>query len=197
MPTRTRIVATLGPSTDRPGVLEGMLRAGLDVARINFSHGSADEHRGRIAGAAEADLREDGWEVVVPRGPIDDQVTHLTCTLARDVGAEAIVVPAVSGRTARLVARHRPRAVVVAASPREEVLRQLCLVWGLLPVPMPGQLRPGEDLMETAVRAAREHGTVQEGQLVVVLAGHPVEGGDRFPTIRVVRVGEGGRSLTP
>src|SRR5204862_3396358 len=34
---------------DRPGVLEALLAAGLDVARINFSHGSAAEHRERIA----------------------------------------------------------------------------------------------------------------------------------------------------
>src|ERR1019366_1255819 len=45
---RTRIVATLGPATDRPGVLEKLLDAGLDVARINFSHGGGDEHQGRI-----------------------------------------------------------------------------------------------------------------------------------------------------
>jgi pyruvate kinase len=151
----------------------------------------------RIACAAEADLREDGWDVVVPRGYLDDHVTHLTCTLAREVGADAIVVPTLSGRTARLLARHRPRAAVVAAAPRPEVLRQLALVWGLLQVPLSDHLRPGEDRMEAAVRTAHEHGAIKEGQLVVVLAGHPVEAGDRFPTIRVVRVGEGGRSLAP
>src|SRR5437879_1233207 len=48
MQRRTRIVATLGPATDRPGVLEKLLDAGLDVARINFSHGSAEEHKSHI-----------------------------------------------------------------------------------------------------------------------------------------------------
>lgn len=38
----TRIVATLGPATDRPGVLEQLLDKGLDVARINFSHGTGE-----------------------------------------------------------------------------------------------------------------------------------------------------------
>ena len=38
---------------------------------------------------------------------------------------------------------------------------------------------------------------LRAGQLAVVLAGHPVEGGDHLPTIRVVRVGEGGRSAPP
>jgi pyruvate kinase len=45
---KTKIVATLGPATDEPGVLEGMVRAGLDVARVNFSHGGKDEQRRRI-----------------------------------------------------------------------------------------------------------------------------------------------------
>ena len=46
---RTRIVATLGPATDPPGVLEELVDAGLDVARINYSHGTAAEHAERIA----------------------------------------------------------------------------------------------------------------------------------------------------
>jgi pyruvate kinase len=46
---RTKIVATLGPATDNQDVLRKMIKAGLDVARINFSHGEADEHRRRAA----------------------------------------------------------------------------------------------------------------------------------------------------
>ncbi|MFO1502723.1 MAG: pyruvate kinase [Steroidobacteraceae bacterium] len=45
---RTKIVGTLGPATDDPAVLADMVRAGLDVARINFSHGGKDEQRRRI-----------------------------------------------------------------------------------------------------------------------------------------------------
>ena len=44
---RTKIVATLGPATDDENVLRDMINAGLDVARLNFSHGDADEHRRR------------------------------------------------------------------------------------------------------------------------------------------------------
>ncbi|MFD2191415.1 pyruvate kinase [Pistricoccus aurantiacus] len=42
---RTKIVATLGPASDKEGVLEAMLEAGVDVVRLNFSHGSVDDHR--------------------------------------------------------------------------------------------------------------------------------------------------------
>ncbi len=51
---RTKIVCTIGPSTDVPGVLEKMLQAGMNVARFNFSHGSHEEHAVRIARVREA-----------------------------------------------------------------------------------------------------------------------------------------------
>ncbi|MBE0435559.1 MAG: pyruvate kinase [Methylomicrobium sp.] len=41
---RTKILATLGPATDKPGVLENLFKAGIDVVRMNFSHGSAQDH---------------------------------------------------------------------------------------------------------------------------------------------------------
>src|SRR5262245_538213 len=45
----TKIVATLGPSSSDPAVLERMIRAGVDVVRLNFSHGTADDHLKRAA----------------------------------------------------------------------------------------------------------------------------------------------------
>ncbi|AHF04750.1 pyruvate kinase [Marichromatium purpuratum 984] len=61
MPRRTKIVATLGPATDAPEVMDGLIRAGLDLARLNLSHDSHARHRERVerlrerarAGAAE------------------------------------------------------------------------------------------------------------------------------------------------
>ncbi|MGD8560114.1 MAG: pyruvate kinase [Gammaproteobacteria bacterium] len=44
---RTKIVATLGPATDDPKVLDRLIEAGADVVRLNFSHGTHDEHRER------------------------------------------------------------------------------------------------------------------------------------------------------
>jgi pyruvate kinase len=45
---RTKIVTTLGPATDRPGELEKLLLAGANVVRLNFSHGTHEEHKQRI-----------------------------------------------------------------------------------------------------------------------------------------------------
>lgn len=54
---RTKIVATLGPASSSPESIEQLLLAGLDVARLNFSHGTADEHRQRVRMLREISAR--------------------------------------------------------------------------------------------------------------------------------------------
>ena len=49
MSRATKIVATLGPASSDPQVLENLLRAGVDVVRLNFSHGKAQDHIDRAA----------------------------------------------------------------------------------------------------------------------------------------------------
>ncbi len=49
MARATKIVATLGPASSSPEVLERMIRAGVDVVRLNFSHGTAHDHIDRAA----------------------------------------------------------------------------------------------------------------------------------------------------
>ena len=51
---RTKIVCTVGPSTDNPGILEDMLKAGMNVARFNFSHGTHEDHGRRIKQVRDA-----------------------------------------------------------------------------------------------------------------------------------------------
>jgi pyruvate kinase len=51
---RTKIVATLGPATDTPGVLEDVIRRGADVVRVNFSHGDPAAHRRRVEAVRRA-----------------------------------------------------------------------------------------------------------------------------------------------
>jgi len=49
MPRSTKIVATLGPASSSPEVLEKLLKAGVDVVRLNFSHGKAQDHVDRAS----------------------------------------------------------------------------------------------------------------------------------------------------
>ncbi len=47
MKRRTKIVATLGPATDSPDAIEKLVNAGVNVVRMNFSHGSPEDHARR------------------------------------------------------------------------------------------------------------------------------------------------------
>ena len=51
---KTKIICTLGPATDQPGVLEALIDAGMDVARFNFSHGSHEEQKERYINLKKA-----------------------------------------------------------------------------------------------------------------------------------------------
>jgi len=57
MPRATKIVATLGPASSTPEVLDAMLKAGVDVVRLNFSHGKAQDHIDRAQLVREAAAR--------------------------------------------------------------------------------------------------------------------------------------------
>ncbi len=57
MPRHTKIVATLGPASSDPAVLERIIRAGVDVVRLNFSHGKAQDHIDRATLVREVAAR--------------------------------------------------------------------------------------------------------------------------------------------
>ena len=61
---RTKIVCTLGPASSSTEVIEGLVRAGLDMARINMSHGSYEEHRATVE-AVRAAARSIGRPVAI------------------------------------------------------------------------------------------------------------------------------------
>jgi pyruvate kinase len=54
---RTKIVATVGPASESPEVLDELIRAGLDVVRLNLSHGTVEEHLRRLADVRAASAR--------------------------------------------------------------------------------------------------------------------------------------------
>ena len=63
-----------------------------------------------------------------------DAVSHATCSMAVDVGAKAIVVNSISGRTARMVSRFRCPVNIIGATTDAKAWRKLNLSWGVLPV---------------------------------------------------------------
>jgi pyruvate kinase len=61
---KTKMICTMGPATDRDGVVEALIANGMNVARLNFSHGDHEEHAGRIARIKKA-RRDAGIAVAI------------------------------------------------------------------------------------------------------------------------------------
>ena len=81
----TKIVGTIGPASREPAVLEAMIEAGLDVARLNFAHGNP-EHHAETTAMVRAAAERVGRQVAVlqdvpgPKlriGPVAGEVAHL------------------------------------------------------------------------------------------------------------------------
>jgi pyruvate kinase len=120
---------------------------------------------------------------------VANAVTHAACQTAHELGAAAIITPTSSGYTARMVAKHRPAMPVVATPHNPRVQRQLMLQWGVLPL----STRRVEDTDQTiaeAIRTARNHGVVEEGDTVVLTAGSAGSGPGTTNIMKVQVVGE-------
>jgi pyruvate kinase len=94
-----------------------------------------------------------------------------------------------SGRTARMVARHRPAVPVIAVTPNPATRSRLALVWGVVPVQVP-QFSTTDDMVTTMVQAAYEKGLVSWGDPLVLTAGIPFGSGGETNVLKVHVVGE-------
>jgi pyruvate kinase len=86
-----------------------------------------------IARAVEPSL---AYEAHGPSGAVETAaiLTHASCDIAEEIDAAVIAVPTETGASARQVSMFRPRRPIVAAGANMEVLRQLALDWGVIPV---------------------------------------------------------------
>src|ERR1700674_2176782 len=99
---RTRIVCTIGPSSASPAVLRNLVKAGMDVARLNFSHGDHATHR-----QAAIDVRAAAQDADRPVALLGD----LQGPKIRTGPLEAAFQRLVRGRTVFLTGAHRAPGV--------------------------------------------------------------------------------------
>ena len=128
-----------------------------------------------IAERTERDIPYRTWnEERVRRDARDPAYTvaFSACAAARDLHLAALVVPTLSGRSARLISAHRPNVPIFALSPGRETVRRCGLMWGVTA----GSMRRHEvteSLIADAARRVVELGWVNPGARVAVTAGLP------------------------
>jgi pyruvate kinase len=99
-------------------------------------------------------------------------LAYTACRAAHELGLAALVVPTLSGRSARLISAHRPTVPIYALSPGRETVRRCGLMWGV----QAGSMRRyevTEELIAAAVARTVELGWVRKGDRVGVTAGLP------------------------
>ena len=128
----------------------------------------------RIARAVEPSL---GYRHELPDASeeptVGQAMSNAACDLAESLGAEALLVPTFTGRTASAVARLRPRRPIIGMSHHDYALRQMAIEWGVTPMSIEEAVDV-EDLWARSLEAARQSGLVAEGDLVVITAGTAV-----------------------
>ncbi len=128
-----------------------------------------------VAEQAEAIAPYERWnETRVRRTESDPAYTiaHNLCDAARELRLDALVVPTLSGRSARIVSAHRPTVPIYALSPGRETVRRCGLMWGVRAASMPRH-ETTEALIADSARRVVELGWCRPGQRVGITAGLP------------------------
>jgi pyruvate kinase len=128
----------------------------------------------RIAKAVEPSL---GYRHQLPEASeeptVGQAMSNAACDVAEALGAQAILVPTYTGRTASAVARLRPRRPILGLTHHDYARRQMALEWGVTPLLIP-ESTDVEDLWAHSLDAARARGLVAEGDRVVITGGTAV-----------------------
>jgi len=135
----------------------------------------AVEMMAAVAVQAEAIAPYERWNDTRVRRTESDPaytIAHNLSLAARELRLDALIVPTLSGRSARLVSAHRPTVPIYALSPGKETVRRCALMWGVQAASMPRH-ETTEALIADAARRVVELGWCKTGQRVGITAGLP------------------------
>ncbi len=109
---------------------------------------------------------------LLPASSIDSTIAYLSHLAARHLKVAAVVTYTQSGSTARRVCRHRPRAPILALTPRSNTRRRLALSWGIWSI-LSEEITDIAQISDHAVGQARCCGLAQSGDEILITAGTP------------------------
>ena len=101
---------------------------------------------------------------------IGNAVCAASVTTAHELHAKAIVAPTLTGITASMIAKYRPRTHIFALSPSQVTTRQMMLYWGVTPI-WARRAETTDELFESSLEELKSMGYVDSGDLCIITAG--------------------------
>lgn len=121
-------------------------------------------------------------------GTIGKIMARMAYMTADQVKAMVIIVPTLSGNTAKMISIFRPEQTVIAVTTEPRVQRQLLLNWGIVPL-LTKIADDSEEMVNNAVKLALDNGAVHLSDRIVLCAGIPLASPMMVNTVRVLLVG--------
>ena len=103
---------------------------------------------------------------------ISTAIGHASVTTAYNLGAKCIITPSVSGATARVVSKFKPKTPIIGVTPDERTLRRMQIYWGVYPMKSI-QFNSTEDICSSAIELVCAKQLAETGDVVVLTAGLP------------------------
>jgi pyruvate kinase len=105
-------------------------------------------------------------------GRIEDAVSIATCHTALNLDINTIITTTKSGSTARMISRYRPKARIIAVTPKLSTMRELGINWGVFPV-LIDEIKNTDDLFEKVRQYIYSSGILKDEKQVIITAGIP------------------------
>ena len=100
-------------------------------------------------------------------------ISHAACSVAQDQEIKILVTMTHSGSTARMTAKYRPNAKIIAMTPISAICRQLSIVWGVNPI-LVGKYKSSNEIPDIANVVLKKENLLEKGDKYVITGGVPV-----------------------
>jgi pyruvate kinase len=147
-------------------------------------HLGIDERKAEIGLVAER-----GMDLESLRDTFAVPTTRAATVIADSLNAKLIVTTTYTGTTARLIARSRPKTAILCVTPVEITRRRMALVWGVYSILVP-VFSSIDEMLSSVLAGAKDALLVEEGDVVVMIAGVPFGKGGHANFLKIHRVGE-------
>lgn len=104
---------------------------------------------------------------------ISNAVAYSAVETAKNLQADAIIIPTISGFSARVVSKYKPSTQIIALTPRESARRKMQIYWGVLPLLIDAK-DDLDEMLDVAIGEVKANDMIKDGDIAIVTAGLPI-----------------------